>query len=143
MAKVLRTRRSHVSITLSSLRARGYVEDRLGRVKNEFRRRKVYSLTHKGYVKAMQLRGRYMKTFIGVYLNGAFRTIKIEDLNGQLGDEFSLAEILSCIRDGGVLDLEFLRMKPDQNEPEEPIMEHERRNIKDDSGAVAALHILL
>lgn len=143
MAKVLRTRRSHVSITLSSLRTRGYVEDRLGRVKNEFRRRRVYFLTHKGYVKAIQLRGRYLKTYIGLFQNGEFRTIKIEELNGQLGDDFSLAEILSCIKDNGVLDLESLRNESDSSDFEDPVNEHELRSIRNDSGAVAALHILL
>lgn len=143
MARVLRTRRSHVSITLSSLRARGYIEDRLGRVKNEFRRRRVYFLTHKGYVRAVQLRGRYLKTRIGVFQSGHFRTMNIEDLNGQLEGSFSLAEVLSCIRDTGVLDLESLTREANSSEIEEPAMEHERRSVKDDSGAVAALHILL
>ncbi len=143
MARVLRTRRSHVSITLSSLRARGYVEDRLGRVEHEIRRRRVYFLTHKGYARAMELRCRYLRTMIGVFQNGHFRMMRIEELNGQLEGSFSLAEVLSCVRDTGVLDLESLTREPDPGEAEEPMTEHERRNIKENSGAVAALHILL
>ncbi len=143
MARALRTRRSHVSITLSSLRARGYIEDRLGRVEHEIRRRKVYFLTHKGYMRAMELRNRYLRTMIGVFRNGHLRIMRIEELNGQLEGNFTLAEILSCVRDTGVLDLEMLRGEPRPSEDEEPVVEHEGRNIKEDSGAVAALHILL
>jgi len=143
MAGVLRTRRSHVSITLSSLRARGYVEDRLGRIENETRRRKVYFLTHKGYERAMELRVRYLKKRVDVLQNGHLRTVRIENLNGVLGGSFSLAEILSCTDDAGVLDLKSLTGKSTQYGVGDSSIEHESDNIKSDSKAAVLLHLLL
>ncbi len=143
MAQVLRTRRSHVSITLSSLRARGYIEDRLGRVVNESRRRRVYFLTHKGYARAMLLKGQYLKRRVRVRHNGSLITVRVEELQDVLGESHPLAEILSCVTAAGVLDPRSLVGEFADCEPHDSTMEHERRNIKEDSGAVAALHILL
>lgn len=142
MAGVLRTRRSHVSITLSSLRARGYVEDRLGRIENKTRRRKVYFLTHKGYKRAIELRVRYLKKRIDVPQNGHLRTVRIENLNGVLGGSYSLAEILSCTDDSGVLDLKSLTGKSTQYEVDDSSIEHESESVRSDSKAAVLLHLL-
>jgi DNA-binding MarR family transcriptional regulator len=143
IAETLRTRRSHVSITLSSLKERGYVKNRLGRVENEKRRRKVYFLTFKGYLRALELKERYLRKRIEVVQNGHAREVRIADLNGLLGERYSLAEILSCIDDDGVLDLESLETEPVDGTEGEPSMEHERDNIKSDSRGAIALYLLL
>jgi DNA-binding MarR family transcriptional regulator len=143
IAEKLRTRRSHVSITLSSLKERGYVENRLGRVENERRRRKVYFLTFKGYLRALELKGRYLRKRIEVVQNGHASEVRIADLNGLLGERYSLSEILSCIDDDGVLDLESLESEPVDGTEEESSMEHERENLKSDSRGAIALYLLL
>lgn len=144
MAKALRTRRSHVSTTLSSLRKKGYIEHKLGRVVKELRRRKkVYFLTWKGYRRAIEIRDYYLRREVRVPFNGSLKTVRISELNDVLGEDYSLVDVLSCIDEAGVLDLEFLKKQCGSSEFEEPLMEHERRSIKDDRGAVAALHILL
>jgi DNA-binding MarR family transcriptional regulator len=142
IAKALKTRRSHVSTTLSSLQKKGYVEHRLGRVAKEFRRRKVYFLTWKGYSRATQMRDYYMRRRIRVPFNGSLRIVRIADLNGMLGENHLLVDILSCINEEGVLDLGFLMSRSSPDEGGEPSMEHERQNIKSDSRGAIALYLL-
>jgi hypothetical protein len=125
------------------LKERGYVENRLGRVENERRRRKVYFLTFKGYLRALELKGRYLRKRIEVVQNGHASEVRIADLNGLLGERYSLSEILSCIDDDGVLDLESLESEPVDGTEEESSMEHERENLKSDSRGAIALYLLL
>ncbi|MEE9115438.1 MAG: hypothetical protein V3U09_00910 [Thermoplasmata archaeon] len=143
IAEVLRTRRSHVSITLSSLKKKGYVENRLGRVENERRRRKVYFLTFKGYLRAMELRDHYLRKRIKVVQNGHVSEVRIGDLGGLLEDHHSLAEILSCISENGVLDIHSLNERSEASVKGDPSMEQERENIKSDSRGSIALYLLL
>jgi hypothetical protein len=126
IALVLKTRRSHVSTTLSSLARKGYVEDRLGRIENGSRRRKVYFLTFKGYLRQ----------------NGYVKKVRIGDLNGLLGEEHSLAEVLSCVDDSGILDIGSLIGRSAASVEGEPSMEHERDNLKKDSRAAISLYLL-
>ncbi|MEE9223332.1 MAG: helix-turn-helix domain-containing protein [Thermoplasmata archaeon] len=143
IAEVLRTRRSHVSITLSSLKKKGYVENRLGRVENERRRRKVYFLTFKGYLRAKELSERYLRKKIEFVQNGILMKARIKDLDSLLGEDHSLAEVLSCIDEDGVLDLKSLTKRSEARVEGEPSKEHERVNIKSDSRGSIALYLLL
>lgn len=143
IAEVLRTRRSHVSITLSSLKKKGYVENRLGRVENERRRRKVYFLTFKGYLRAMELRDHYLRKRIGLPQNGHVKKVRIGDLDGLLGEEYSLAEVLSCVDDSGILDIGSLTGRSATSVEGEPSMEHERDSLKKDSRAAISLYLLI
>lgn len=142
IAKALKTRRSHVSTTLSSLAKKGYVEDRLGRIENGSRRRKVYFLTFKGYLRAMELRDHYLRKRIGLPQNGYVKKVRVGDLNGLLGEQYSLAEVLSCVDDSGILDIESLTGRSDTSVEDEPSMEHERDSLKKDSRAAISLYLL-
>jgi DNA-binding MarR family transcriptional regulator len=143
IAKVLRTRRSHVSTTLSSLRKKGYVEDELGRIENGSRRKRVYFLTYRGYMRAKELRYHYLAKKITVVWNHSLRRMRIMDLNGLMGERRSLVEVLNFINDAGVLNLDSLQGRSVVGIDGEPSMEHEREDLKSDSRGAIALYLLI
>ncbi|MFQ5885084.1 MAG: helix-turn-helix domain-containing protein [Thermoplasmata archaeon] len=112
IAEILGTRRSHVSLALSSLKEKGFMTDRLGRVENEIRRRKVYFLTHKGFGRAKQLKENFLRREIEVPKDGTTTKIRIADLDDFLEESYFLIDVLSCISSDGVLDLNSLTGEP-------------------------------
>ncbi|UCD93252.1 MAG: winged helix-turn-helix domain-containing protein [Methanobacteriota archaeon] len=112
IAEILGTRRSHVSLALSSLKEKGFVKDRLGRVEDEIRRRKVYFLTHKGFGRAKELKANFLKKEIQVPKEGAATKVRIEELDDFLGEDYFLIDVLSCINSEGVLDMNSLTGEP-------------------------------
>lgn len=123
IAEILGTRRSHVSLALSSLKEKGYVEDKLGRVEDEIRRRKVYFLSHKGINHAKELRDNFLRKEIVV--PGVTAKVKIGELDGFLGESYFLIDVLSCINSEAVLDLGALAGPPKVVAEEEPSVEPE------------------
>lgn len=121
IAQILGTVRSHVSLALSSLRDRGYVTERLGRVENEMRRRKVYFLSQKGYIHAKELKHEFLGKAIRVPTDRGAEDVRINDLDDFLGEEYFLVDVLSCVNSGGELNLLALTGSlPEAEEDEEP-----------------------
>jgi predicted Zn finger-like uncharacterized protein len=121
IAEILDTVRSHVSLALSALKDKGYVIDRLGRVENEIRRRKVYFLSPKGYSHANGLKQGFLRTRITVPIDGQTEEVRIEDLDDFLDEDYFLVDVLSCINSQGVLNLFSLTGEsgetPDPDQP--------------------------
>jgi predicted Zn finger-like uncharacterized protein len=121
IARILGTVRSHISLALSSLRDRGYVTERLGRVENEMRRRKVYFLSQKGYTHAKELKHRFLRREIRVPTEEGAEDVRIGALDDFLGEEYFLVDVLSCVSSGGELNLLALTGSlPEIEEEEEP-----------------------
>lgn len=97
---------------MSSLKEKGLVKDKLGRVENEIRRRKVYFLTHKGFRKAKELKANFLKKEIEFPKDGTTTKIRIADLDDFLEESYFLIDVLSCISSDGVLDLNSLTGEP-------------------------------
>jgi predicted Zn finger-like uncharacterized protein len=114
--------RSHVSLALSALKEKDYVTDRLGRIENEIRRRKVYFLSPKGYKHANELKKEFLARRIRVPANGEIQEMRIEDLNDLLEEDYFLVDVLSCINNQGVLSLFSLTGKSSESSvTEQPI----------------------
>jgi hypothetical protein len=105
IAHILGTVRSHVSLALSALKNKGFVTERLGRVENEMRRRKVYFLSQKGYNHANELKHRFLMKHIRVPNEGGGEEVRIDDLDDYLGEQYFLVDVLSCVNSGGELNL--------------------------------------
>jgi len=101
-----------VSLAMSSLKEKGFVTDKLGRVENEIRRRKVYFLTHKGFGRAKELKENFLKREIELPKDGTTTKIRIADLDDFLEESYFLIDVLSCISSDGVLDLNSLTGEP-------------------------------
>lgn len=134
IAEILGTRRSHVSLALSALGEKGLVIDKLGRVENEMRRRKVYFLTHEGYARAKELKKSFLKREVNVPKDGAISKVKIKDLDEFLGESYFLIDILSCVDSEGALDLSTLTGEPSavrvEIPPEQEVPEGQDRFVE-------------
>ncbi len=108
IADVVGARRSHVSMTLSSLVEDGYVLEQGKRVEGAPRRLKAYFLTPRGYAQAVKLKDAYLRQTVTLWSRGQAESVALGDLRDRLGQDFYLVDLLASIREDGSLDLDAL-----------------------------------
>jgi len=105
ISEIVGTRRSHVSLALSTLRERSLVEERTVRVTDEVRRRKGYFLTSKGFEAAKSLAEKYLQSKVRIEEAGGVKEVAISDLPQLLGEKYYLVDVLCCLNKDGTLDV--------------------------------------
>ncbi|MFQ5911091.1 MAG: hypothetical protein ACE5IJ_10290, partial [Thermoplasmata archaeon] len=108
IAEVVSGTRSHISMVLASMTDSGLVEERLGHISGDVRRKKTYFLTSKGLKKAKETRERFLRTSVLVFIDGKMEEVEVGELDEILGQTYFLVDILVSVDERGILDMESL-----------------------------------
>jgi hypothetical protein len=108
ITEVVSGSRSHVSMVLASLVDTELVEEKLTHVKGDVRRKKTYFLTAKGLREGTDIRERFLRTPIRVFVEGKTEEVEIGELDEILDQTYFLVDILVSVDEQGVLDMESL-----------------------------------
>jgi ATP/maltotriose-dependent transcriptional regulator MalT len=97
---------SNVPRAMKKLREQDMVDERTARVKGEFRKKKVYLLTPRGFAKAQELKEDLGRRRVTVRRAGDDREMDFGDVPEEVGFKVPYLELLRGIDEDGVLDVE-------------------------------------
>ncbi len=97
--------RSRVSYIITDLIDKGLVKEHTRRVVGLKRRRKVYTLSHKGVKKSKRIREKVEKRKVTIYTKSNTKLIELKHIDSFIDSEDPLLTALNNITDDNVIDL--------------------------------------
>jgi tetratricopeptide (TPR) repeat protein len=97
---------SNVPRAMKRLREQDLVDERTTRVKGEFRKKKVYFLTPKGFMRATEIQEELGQRRVTVMRGGEVREMDFRDVPEYVSHRVPYLELLRGIDEDGVLDIE-------------------------------------
>jgi hypothetical protein len=109
IAKTVRSHRAQVTKVLMGLKQRDYVVEKVNRVLNEQRRRKVYFLTPLGMAYSDRLREHLDKgKVLFVAHDGSEDSLSLKEVNERLGPQVSFLSLLEEAKKGKIEESSFI-----------------------------------
>jgi len=97
IARAIMVRRGHASVSLISLKNKGLVEEKIGRVGGSSRRRKVYFLTGDGLEEARKIMELVERCSIEVKYEGRTRSLQVREIERLVGRKVPLLNVVNAL----------------------------------------------